>query len=101
MTSNFLQVGRTMNMKNAKACPKKYRCPYCNGQDYKEPRKAFLKRMEKVNEKMWCDKLHLHDLQGFLPMFIQDEFPKGQAKDRGAAILHVALFLDWCKKNVK
>ena len=48
-----------------------------------------------------CPHLHLEDMQAFLPYFIDAEFKKGKSKTGGLAILHVALFLDWCKKNVK
>ena len=48
-----------------------------------------------------CPHLHLAEMQGFLPYFIDAEFKKGKSKNRGMAILHVTLFLDWCKKNVK
>lgn len=41
----------------------------------------------------------LHELQSLLPFFIEAEFRK--KKDKGAAILHISLFLDWVKKNVK
>jgi hypothetical protein len=35
-------------------------------------------------------------------MFIADEYKNGKRiRDKGSAILHVSLFLDWMRKNVK
>jgi hypothetical protein len=75
MTSSFLQVGRTIASR-----PTHFALTGDKG----------------------CPHLHLADMQAFLPMFIFDAYKKGmKPKERNKAILHITLFLDWCKKNVK
>ena len=102
MTSDFLQVGRTI------------KCGHCSPKEFGNGLKAMRKarpdfkcdcqchdfKVALTGDK-GCPHLHLEDMQAFLPYFIDAEFKKGKSKTRGLAILHVALFLDWCKKNVK
>ena len=46
-------------------------------------------------------KFSIEEMQSYLPLFIDAEYKKGKDKDRGTAILAVALFLMWLKNNVK
>ena len=41
------------------------------------------------------------ELQSYLPFFIEDEYPKGKTKERGSAVVAIALFLVWVEENVK
>lgn len=47
------------------------------------------------------EQYNIQDMQAMLPFFIDAEFPKGKNKERGAAIVHVCLFIHWLNKNVR
>lgn len=103
--ANFVQVGRTIRCGHCAFVPKHEPCDcICHATNNSS---KIISKLE-----VRCPHLHLEDLQAFLPMFIDAEFPKGgkgkwlgvginEIELRGLAILHVTLFIEWCKKNIK
>jgi hypothetical protein len=119
MTSSFLQVGRTIKCGHCSPNfewipPETCQCichnicircgkvrPSCTCEEFVSGEREEPDFKVALTGDRGCPHLHLEDMQAFLPMFISDKNGKIDMSEKGKAILHVTLFLDWCKKNVK
>lgn len=45
------------------------------------------------------NKYSLEELQELLPEFIEEEYPKGETKDRGKATVAIVLYCLWLRKK--
>ena len=117
MTSNFLQVGRTIKCEhcdiNFEVSQISCEC-ICHGYGIGGFDLQFCSHcVQETNHlvgvcqkclerpKKTCLHLHLEDIQAFIPYFMADNRLKIKTmKDRGSAKLHVTLFLDWMKHHI-